>query len=285
LPSPEQARDAVRRLTPLPAREIVELGRGTDSVAFLVDGAWVARFPAVPAAQATLRREIALLPELAPALPLATPAFEHVGRNGTELVFVAYRAIPGTPLTAEAFDALGWDEQEAALASLADFLRALHAFPVELARRAGVREERLTGGYNGQQRSLHRELDGVLSAAEMERLDGIFERYERDYEPDRLTPVLLHADLKPDHVMYDPVAQRVTGVLDWGDVSFGDPDFDLAIVSMFFGAPFLTRLLPHMPDRDPDEVLAKVRFFTTVRGLQDRLYEPYSSSKRSAYMS
>jgi len=27
-----------------------------------------------------------------------------------------------------------------------------------------------------------------------------------------------------------------------------------------------------MPDRDPDEVLAKVRFFTTVRELQDRLY-------------
>jgi len=156
LPSPEHARDAVRRLTPLPAREIVELGRGTDSVAYLVDGEWVARFPAVPAAQATLRHELALLPELGPALPLATPAFEHVGRSGTELLFVAYRAIPGTPLTAEAFDALGRDEQEAALASLAEFLRALHAFPVELARRAGVREERLTGGYNRQQRSLHR---------------------------------------------------------------------------------------------------------------------------------
>jgi len=45
--------------------------------------------PRGPAAQASLRRELALLPELRPALPLATPAFEHVGRRGTQLVFVA----------------------------------------------------------------------------------------------------------------------------------------------------------------------------------------------------
>jgi aminoglycoside 2''-phosphotransferase len=233
VPSPERARAVVRRLTPLRADELVELGRGTESVAYLVDGDWVARFPAVPAAQATLRRELALLPELRRALPLVTPAFEHVGRSGTELVFVAYRSISGIPLTRYTFDALGPDEQEAALASLAEFLRALHAFPVELAQRAGVREE----------------------------------------QPDRLTPVLLHADIKPDHVIYDPVAQRVSGVLDWGDVCLGDPDFDLAIISMFFGAGFLTRLLHHMPDRDPDVVSAKVRFFTTLRWLQDLVYD------------
>jgi hypothetical protein len=93
----------VRRLTPLHADELVELGRGTESVAYLIDGEWVARFPAVPAAQATLRRELALLPELGRALPLVTPAFEHVGRSGTELVFVAYRSISGIPLTPDTF--------------------------------------------------------------------------------------------------------------------------------------------------------------------------------------
>jgi aminoglycoside 2''-phosphotransferase len=272
-PSPERARAAVRRLAPLRADELVELGRGTESVAYLVDGEWVARFPAVPAAQATLRRELALLPALRPALPLATPVFEHVGRSGTELVFVAYRSISGVPLTADTIDALGPNEQEAALASLAEFLRALHAFPVELAQRAGVHEERDKGAYNRRQRSLHRDVRGLLSPAEIERLDDTFTRYERDHPPGRLTPVLLHADIKPDHVIYDPVAQRVSGVLDWGDVCLGDPDFDLAIISMFFGPPFLTRLLHHMPDRDPEVVLAKVRFFTTLRWLQDLVYD------------
>jgi aminoglycoside 2''-phosphotransferase len=273
VPSPERARADVRRLTPLHADELVELGRGAESVAYLVDGEWVARFPAVPAAQATLRRELALLPALRPALPLATPVFEHVGRSGTELLFVAYRSISGSPLTADTFAALGPDEQDAALASLAECLRALHAFPVELAQRAGVREERDKGAYNRRQRSLHHEVGGLLSPAEIERFDDTFTRYERNHAPDRLTPVLLHADLKPDHVIYDPVAHRVSGVLDWGDVCLGDPDFDLAIISMFFGTPFLTRLLHHMPDRDPEVVFTKVRFFTTLRLLQDLVYD------------
>jgi hypothetical protein len=42
---------------------------------------------------------------------------------------------------------------------------------------------------------------------------------------------------------------------------------------MFFGAPFLTRLLQHMPDRDPEVVYAKVRFFTTLRWPQDLVYD------------
>jgi Phosphotransferase enzyme family len=86
-----------------------------------------------------------------------------------------------------------------------------------------------------------------------------------EHAPGRVTPVLLHADLKPAHVMYDAAAHRIGGALDWGDVSLGDPDFDLAEMAMVFGERFLLRLLPHLPDRDPAVVLAKAEFFTTVR--------------------
>jgi aminoglycoside phosphotransferase (APT) family kinase protein len=62
-------------------------------------------------------------------------------------------------------------------------------------------------------------------------------------------------------------------VLDWGDVSLGDPDFDLAVIGFFFGEALLARLLAHLADRDPQTVLDKVRFFTTVRRLQDLAYD------------
>jgi hypothetical protein len=62
-------------------------------------------------------------------------------------------------------------------------------------------------------------------------------------------------------------------VIDWGDVCLGDADFDLAVISMFFGADFLTRLLRHLPDRDPDTVVTKARFFTTLRWAQDLLFD------------
>jgi aminoglycoside 2''-phosphotransferase len=267
------ARDAIRELTPVPAGTVAELGRGTDSVAFLVDGEWVFRFPVVPNAQRTLRRELALLPGLRRALPLAVPGVEHVGRRDGRLVFAGYRCLPGVPLTADVFAGLAPDAQEAALADIAGFLTALHAYPTPAASAAGVAEEMLTGGYDPQQRDLHRRLGDLLTAREAARLVAMFDDYERDHEPGRVSPVLLHSDLKPVHVLYDSAACRVTGILDWGDVSLGDGDFDLAVISIFFGDGFLRRLLPHVPDRDGDTVLAKTRFFTTLRALQDAVYD------------
>ena len=270
--SAEDAIAAVRRSTALAARDVTELGRGTDSVAYLVDGEWVFRFPAVDNARRTLRRELALLPHLASALPLAIPAFEHVARREDgELLFVGYRVLPGEPLTPELFAALPGDEQEAAMASLAGFLQALHAFPVESARAAGVGFERVSGGYHPGQRDLPRTLAPHLPAAEVADLEAEFAAYEADHEPSRVA--LLHSDLKPDHVLYDAAARRITGVLDWGDVSLGDPDFDLAVVGIFFGEDFLARLLPHLPDREPATLRAKARFFTTLRRLTDLAYD------------
>jgi aminoglycoside 2''-phosphotransferase len=265
----------------VPARTVAELGRGTDSVAYLVDGEWVFRFPVVPDAQRTLRRELALLPGLGRALPLAVPAVEHVGRRDGQLVFAGYRCLPGGPLTAAAFAALTPAAQEAALADVAGFLTALHAYPTAAARAAGVAEEDLVGAYNPRHRDLHRRLGDLLTAWEVARLDAVFDGYERDHEPGRLSPVLLHSDLKPEHVLYDTAAHRVAAVLDWGDVSLGDGDFDLAIIAMFFGEGFLRRLLAHLPGRDADTVLAKTRFFTTVRFLQDAVYDVALDDRRA----
>jgi aminoglycoside 2''-phosphotransferase len=272
--SAEDAGAAVRRLTPVPARDVTELGRGTDSVAYLVDGEWVFRFPAVANARRTLRRELALLPRLRPALPLAIPAFEHVGRRDDgEVLFVGYRVLPGLALTPQLLSTLGDEEQEDALASIAAFLRALHAFPIDAARAAGVAYERVSGGYHDGQRDLPRSLAAHLPAAEVADLEAEFAAYEADHEPSHLPPALLHSDLKPEHVLYDPAARRITGVLDWGDVSLGDPDFDLAVVGIFFGEDFLARLLMQLPDRDPQTVLDKARFFTTLRRLTDLAYD------------
>jgi aminoglycoside 2''-phosphotransferase len=263
---------AIRAHTGLEVRAITELGRGTGSVAYLVDGAWVFRFPMTDNARRTLRRELALLGALGPALPLPIPAFEHVARAGEGPHFVGYRRLPGVPLTADAIDALPAARQDSAPAGLAAFLEALHRFPVEQARAAGVASERISGGYHPTQRALIDELAPRLDAHERARLHATFDRYETEFEPERVPPALLHSDLKPAHVLYDRDAGRIGGVLDWGDVSVGDPDFDLAVVGLFFGQAFLTRLLEHLPGRDPETVLAKARFFMLLRAVQDLAY-------------
>jgi hypothetical protein len=50
---------------------------------------------------------------------------------------------------------------------------------------------------------------------------------------------------------------------------------------MFFGEGFLQRLLAHLPGRDADTVLAKTRFFTAVRLLQDAVYDLQLDDRRA----
>src|SRR5262245_61381531 len=80
------ARDFIQGLSPLVAGEVELLGAGTDT-AFRVDGGWVVRFSLVPDAQGTLATEVALLPLIAPELPVAVPPPEHVARRDGRLAF------------------------------------------------------------------------------------------------------------------------------------------------------------------------------------------------------
>src|SRR5207253_8650489 len=79
-------------------RTIVEIDDGYDFKVAIVDDEWVFRFPRRPGVEEALKLEIAILPALAPALPVDVPSFEHV--SGDPL-FVGYRLIRGDPLVGE----------------------------------------------------------------------------------------------------------------------------------------------------------------------------------------
>jgi hypothetical protein len=82
-------------------------------------------------------------------------------------------------------------------------------------------------------------------------------------------PVLLHADIKPAHLLHDPVSGALTGLLDWGDASLGHGDFDLAIVGAFCGSQVLHSLLERLDHVERERVSASIPFLLSVRWLQD----------------
>ena len=268
----EGARQVVRELSPLAADTVEPLGAGDESVAFRVDREWVVRFPLVPEAERTLATELALLPVLAPQLRVAVPRPEHVGRRDGRLVFGAYRALEGEPLSDAALGALAPAARARALDELAALLDAIHGFPVELARAAGVSFELLKGAYHPAQDELDADLSESLTRAEravIARQRCAFERVQRHAS----TPVLLHADIKPEHLLHDPATGALTGLIDWGDVSLGHGDFDLAIMSAFCGSQTLRGLLERLSDAEAARASASLPFLLTVRWLQDALYD------------
>lgn len=167
------------------------VGEGWDNSVWSVDEAFLFRFPKRPEVAWALEREIALLPLLAPQLPLPIPRFSHHAPAGAPtdpaLPFVGYPPIPGIPLDA----APGWPALSVShLVALGAFWRALHDFPVARAIAVGV-------AIRGRSAAFLADLDHAAYPL-----------------------ALIHHDLAT------PDGTRLRGVIDWGDVSLGDPALD-----------------------------------------------------------
>lgn len=273
---PEQsARCEIERAFPeLGVHEIAFLGAGIDSEAYLVDGAWVFRFPKREDVSRALGREIALLPKLAERLPVVVPRFSYVGRQARNgLLFAGYPLIPGEPLTRVGFDAFPGADQQRALTTLAEILRGVHGFPVEEALAAGV-----------QTLSTHEWVASIwadaaptalplLSPDDALALAGLIDGFLAD-DADTGEPCLLYADFAPEHLLHDPSTRTLTGLIDWGDLTIGDPDYDLMYLYQDYGEELVRRLIPmHLGAAsrglDPDRLIRKLRAFNACDHLRD----------------
>ena len=219
----------------LELRSIEPLGQGFDNTAFVVDGAWVVRFPRRQVAAPLLLSEVALLPWLAPRVPLAVPVPCLVGQPSERFAwtFPGYRLLAGR--TASAAD-LRDDRRLAAAPVVARFLAALHALPIDEARARGATGD-LFAKLDVVPRIARARRDlaaaegrGLVDAAALDRLEPVFAAAAT--VDARRPAALVHGDLYAQHVLVD-AAGAPTAVIDWGDVHVGDPALDLAFAWLF----------------------------------------------------
>jgi aminoglycoside 2''-phosphotransferase len=216
---------------------VAYLAEGWDSVACKVNGQYIFRFPKRPEVELELSKEIALLPELAPHLPLPIPHFEFVAESGGRyfpFVFAGYRKLAGIPLEE---CAVGTEKEEWWKQPLGHFLSALHRFPVERARELGVKDMALVAQaakpYNWRDNVLayyhlvQNQVFGLLIQSERGKLIGLFESYLQYELGFSFEPKLIHADINPEHILLDLKKKTVSGIIDFGDCCIGDPALDI----------------------------------------------------------
>jgi aminoglycoside phosphotransferase (APT) family kinase protein len=220
------------------------LATGWDNTVFLVDGQWIFRFPRRAVALPGLRREIDVLPLLAPRLPLPVPVPEFAGRPSPAFPwpFWGARHIKGREL-AEA--ALPDDARVTAAAELGVFLRALHDPQLVSAAGTGLRRDPLSRAEPSVRSPLARERLARLARDRVWTPDPAVERLLADGE--RLLThtgavVVSHGDLHVRHLLVDEDA-RAAGVIDWGDLCVADPSVDLSLAYGGFAGPARTALL------------------------------------------
>jgi aminoglycoside phosphotransferase (APT) family kinase protein len=216
MPGDERYRRLLQRHLPdFRIHSFERIGQGWDSAAFEVNGEWILRFPPRPETEAALRKEAALLPELAPTLPVPVPELEIVVRN--DAFFVGHRKLEGRPLRVA---------RSGLAEKLAAFLSALHAFPVARAAQLSVP---VLNAIEHERQFVHRceqLVVPLLDRTERAPARAMFEDFFAVASNLELETALIHADLGPEHILCR--GDDVSGVIDWSDARVGDPALDFA---------------------------------------------------------
>jgi aminoglycoside phosphotransferase (APT) family kinase protein len=241
----------------------------------------VFRFPKRPDVEHQLFIERAVLPFLAERTAVPVPAFSFHGVPSAlfPMHFAGYEKLTGVP--AMGVEPAAAHPRRLALV-LGEFLSSLHAFPVETATTLDVpaypaallleevRDETLG--------DLHR-----IRAAMPDAPEGEWRRFfERTPDSAGVTPVLVHGDLAAEHILIDPDAREVTGVIDWSELSVGDPAIDIAGLCHWGGTELGAAVLSHYQPRPDDGLLTRARYLGACRGVGDIVFS--LETGRSEYL-
>ncbi len=246
----------------LAGERVRALASGWDNAVFTVGEPprWAFRFPRRAVAVPGVRREIALLADIAPFLSVPIPVPRWVGepsvRSGYPWPFFGATLIDG----AEPADVVLADTSRRELgAGLGATLRALHA--PALMRRVGDRlpyDPNRRGDMPFRVAATRKRLDQLGRSGLWEPPPSVSTLLDAAAElPPADAAVVAHGDLHLRHVLLDP-GGRLAGIIDWGDLCRADASIDLPLYWSLLDPPGRTAFLEAYGDI-PDAALLRSR--------------------------
>jgi aminoglycoside phosphotransferase (APT) family kinase protein len=209
---------------------LIEVANGWDNAIFRLGDDFTVRMPRREMGAGPALDEQRWLPDLAPRLPLPIPAPVRVGVPGRGYPW-HWSICPWFDGEVAAESLLSDPEREAR--RLGAFVTALHepapdGLPVNVALR-------------GQPlRRLDERIEQHLARGAVKCATGVDDRWRRLIAVDEWAgpPVWLHGDLHTANLLVDD--GEISAVIDFGDLTAGDPAVDMAIAWMLFDEPART---------------------------------------------
>jgi aminoglycoside phosphotransferase (APT) family kinase protein len=209
-------------------RGLAPFATGWDNALWVTGEGTAFRFPRRAIAVAGVERELAVLPALAPLLPLPIPVPEWVGRPSAAYPwpFFGARLLAGREIA----DADPGGRGAALGAALGAFLRALHAPEVLEALGDGLPRDPMGRADMAvrvpRTRDRLASLEGAGLWSVPPSVNALLDAAAALGPPDGAA--LVHGDLHRRHVLVDERGVP-SGVIDWGDLCVADPAVDLSL--------------------------------------------------------
>lgn len=250
---PDVAIDKVKALT-----------EGQSNNVLIVNDQWVFRFARSKAAEADLDLEAKVLSVMKNYVDLPIPESDSP-RPG----LMRQRKIAGQSLDRHTLLRQPVDVQERLVEEFAHFLFQIHRVPADKLRSAGVGKSNASEGlsdalafYHDCERELFPHLKSYAIAVVREHFEPVVNGTLSLDAPS----VLIHGDLNPSHILWDPERGKLTGVIDFGMSGFGDSALDYAAMLLSYGETALNRM--HLHHRSIGEKIDRARFWALALELK-----------------
>lgn len=246
--------------------DIAIVGGGWDNDVWRAGDLYL-RFPRRHEVVARDRREMNFLNQLQPSFPFDVPR-ETTERPADDLF--PYPWFTFLPVEGIRWDRADYDAGELELLSrdIAEALTALHGFEIRHARKLGFEDNRETpaiwmDGLRTQRRTLQR----VLPRSTMKRwLPFLAGDFVVPGCPDAVR--VIHNDMGGAHVRVDQTSKRLVGLIDFGDVTIGDPCIDLVGFFVERGMDFVDEIVARYAYDLPDDWPRRVAYYGRILALK-----------------
>ncbi|MZQ86974.1 phosphotransferase [Paenibacillus sp. 5J-6] len=210
---------------------IQQVGYGWDNTVYLVGDEIVFRFPRRKVAIDLLHMEGKLLPQLETYMPLPYSKPLYFGEASLEYPapFLGYPYLTGKfPI------GLTDEQRTGSVPILAQFLKRLHAFPIDIANENGIQHDHrnLTDLASRKEKMLSFLSDLSAHISEEDHLAIANYLDQLNIEPVQPRHIFLHGDLHFKNMLVNEQG-IVSGIIDWGDMNIGHPACDLNVVYSF----------------------------------------------------
>ena len=228
-----------------PSLEIgfVHLNRdGLMNDVVVVNNDMVFRFAKSHYAHLVLAYEAQILSLIGRVVSVAVPHVEQLTPT-----YLRYRLVPGSPLYRHTLLRAEPTIQAQLAHELAVFLKQLHGISINTVptppwQATAASESRRTV-YLQRLKALERDVFPLLWADQKAWISDLFAPLlAGQIDLDAFDPVFIHRDLASYHILHDPQAGHLSGVIDYGTAGAGDAAVDWACLISTYGEQFVRQM-------------------------------------------